>query len=121
MVKIAVAKEGNQVSAHFGHCAGFEIFDIEGKEIKERSFLASPGHTPGALPVFLAQNNVNTIIAGGMGSMAQELFGQNGISVIVGATGSIDDVVASFISGSIESTGSVCSEHGHAGSCGGHE
>ncbi len=120
MIKVAVAKEGNQVSGHFGHCAGFEVFDIENNRIMERTFLPSPGHTPGALPVFLAQHNVNTIIAGGMGARAQELFNDNGISVIVGATGLIETVVTDFISGNIKSSGSVCQEHGHAGSCGEH-
>lgn len=119
-MKIAIACDGNNVSGHFGHCEGFTVYDIFDGKVKEASFLENPGHKPGFLPVFLGEKGINAIIAGGMGEMAQTLFGQNNIEVVVGASGDIDDVIASYLSGSLVSAGGVCEGHEHAGSCGGH-
>ncbi|WP_129599719.1 NifB/NifX family molybdenum-iron cluster-binding protein [Anaerophilus nitritogenes] len=116
-MKIAIAKEGNFVSGHFGHCEGFEVFDVENKEIKESKFIENPGHRPGFLPVFLAEKGVNVIIAGGMGATAQDLFKENKIEVIVGVEGTLEDAINAYINGKLQSTGSVCTEHEHAGEC----
>jgi len=31
-MKIAIAADGNVVSGHFGHCEGFQIYDVDGKK-----------------------------------------------------------------------------------------
>ena len=63
---------------------------------------------------------VKTIITGGMGSMAINLFAQNGIHVVTGAKGSIDENIEAYIKEELKSTESVCNEHQHSGDCGGH-
>lgn len=116
-MKIGVAKDGNYVSQHFGHCEGFQVFEIKDGQVAGQDFIQSPGHRPGFLPPFLAEQGVNVVIAGGMGASAQNLFQERGISVIVGAAGKIEDVVDKYLKGNLFSTGSVCSEHVHAGHC----
>ncbi|MGI6712354.1 MAG: NifB/NifX family molybdenum-iron cluster-binding protein [Bacillota bacterium] len=116
-MKIGVAKEGDFVSAHFGHCEGFEVFQEEEGKIGGKEFVPNPGHRPGFLPPYLAEKGVNVVIAGGMGASAQELFNAHGISVVVGAQGKIEDVVQEYLKGNLVSTGSVCSEHKHQGNC----
>ncbi|MDD4172388.1 MAG: NifB/NifX family molybdenum-iron cluster-binding protein [Syntrophomonas sp.] len=111
---IAVPNENNMVCPHFGHCADFTLYDTAAKTFKT---VPSPGHVPGALPVFLKQLGVELVIAGGMGGSAQDLFVSQGVQVIVGASGKIDDVIVSYEKGELISTGSVCSEHAHAGDC----
>lgn len=107
-MKIAVASENKCVSGHFGHCEGFEI---------KKEFVSNPGHRPGFLPVFLKDLDVNIIISGGMGETAQQLFADKNINVIVGASGSTDDIVNKYIDGTLVSSGSVCREHMHEGHC----
>lgn len=119
-MKIAVASDNNMVSGHFGHCEGFTIFETEDKKIVEKKFIENPGHKPGFLPRFLAEKEIDVIIAGGMGGTAQSLFNENGIEVVVGADGSSEDVAQAFLNNELKSTGSVCSNHEHEGSCGGH-
>ncbi len=119
-MKVAIAKEGNNVSAHFGHCEGFEVFNVRDNTVESREFIENPGHIPGFLPKFLGEKNINIIIAGGMGERAQMLFNENNIEVIVGAQGPLEAVIKSYLKGGLESTGSVCTEHEHEGSCGGH-
>lgn len=112
-MKVAIAKNGNTVSGHFGHCEGFETFEVKDGVIEERSFIPSPEHQPGILPPFLADKGVNVIIAGGMGGAAVELFKERGITVIIGAQGNLDDVIKQYLSGELKSTVSACEEHHH--------
>jgi len=116
-MNIAVASEGNIVSGHFGHCEGFTMYEVDNVEMKGKVFVPNPGHKPGYLPVFLKEKNADVIIAGGMGGAAQDLFIENGIEVVVGASGNTDDVVKLYIAGGLKSSGSVCSEHAHEGHC----
>lgn len=117
-MKIAVAVDGKFVSGHFGHCEGFRIYDVENNKVTGSEMVANPGHRPGFLPVFLKEQNADVIIAGGMGATAQELFSENGIKVVVGASGESDKIVEGYLQGTVQSTGSVCSEHAHEGHCG---
>jgi predicted Fe-Mo cluster-binding NifX family protein len=41
-MKIAVASENNNVAGHFGHCQGFEVFDVEDRKIIKQRVLSKP-------------------------------------------------------------------------------
>jgi len=118
-MKIAVASDGKYVSAHFGHCEGFNIYQIHEGKILNEAFKENPGHRPGFLPVFLKELNVDTIIAGGMGEAAQHLFNEKDIQVVVGAQGLCQEVLQEYIDGNLKSSESVCHEHQHEGHCNG--
>ncbi|MDD2481560.1 MAG: NifB/NifX family molybdenum-iron cluster-binding protein [Lutispora sp.] len=119
-MKIAVAKEGNQVAQHFGHCEGFEIFTEEAGKITNKEFVKNPGHKPGFLPNYLNDLGVNVIIAGGMGGGAIEIFNEKKIEVITGAVGDPSNNVEDYLKGKLKSTGSICHAHEHSDSCGEH-
>ena len=102
-MKVAVAMEGDNVSAHFGHCVSYAIFNVNGKDIAREEDLMSPGHEPGRLPEFLSEHNVDFVIAGGMGPRAVDLFCSYGIEVILGVSGSIDSAVSEFANGNLVS------------------
>ena len=107
-MKIAVATENDHVAPHFGHCQAYTLYDIEDNRIVAKNVVPSPVHEPGLLPRFLGERGVNCIIAGGMGPSAQNLFAQQNISVVIGASGSTDDVVASYLAGDLELGDSAC-------------
>ncbi|NLD20090.1 MAG: dinitrogenase iron-molybdenum cofactor [Clostridiales bacterium] len=120
MMKIAVAAMGKTIAGHFGHCENFVFFDTEnGKVIGENS-MANPGHRPGFLPNFLADNGAEVIIAGGMGGGAVDIFNERGVEVVVGAQGDAKTAVEAYLKGQLETTGEVCHEHAHADECGEH-
>jgi predicted Fe-Mo cluster-binding NifX family protein len=112
-MRIAVATVSNQVSGHFGHCDGFTVYTIENNKVESKEFLESPRHETGVLPTFLAENNVNAIVSGGMGSRAQDMFTAKNIEVIVGVSGNIDDVIDTYLSNELKSTNSICEAHEH--------
>jgi len=109
--KIAIPVVEGHLSAHFGHCEEFSIFDVdlENKKIIGQEKAPSPPHEPGLLPRWLAEKGVNVIIAGGMGTQAQQLFAESGITVSVGA--SADDpekVIISYMNNALELGGNTC-------------
>ncbi len=109
-MKIAVATDGNKVSLHFGKCPEYRVFHVEdGKVIKQEN-LKNPGHQPGVLPKFLASHNVDCIIAGGMGPRAENLFKSHNIKVVTGALGKVEDVINSYLAGTLVTRESSC-EH----------
>ncbi|MGI6325871.1 MAG: NifB/NifX family molybdenum-iron cluster-binding protein [Saccharofermentanales bacterium] len=112
-MKIAVASDNGMVAEHFGHCEGFEVFDVENKQIVKSETVANPGHRPGFLPNFLADRGVNVIISGGMGPGAVEIFNQRNIEVIIGAKGNAEEAAEAYLQGTLRSSGSVCREHQH--------
>jgi ATP-binding protein involved in chromosome partitioning len=113
MMKYAVPVSGGRVCPHFGHCEQFALIDVDEakKGIVGKKVVPSPGHEPGFLPNWLAQQGVNKVIAGGMGSRAQELFHQNNIEVITGAMENDPErAVLNFING-VLATGSNACDH----------
>lgn len=111
---IALAKEGEFVCQHFGHCEEFALYNTE---TKEWSYVKNPGHQPGFLPGFLKKLGADVVIAGGMGERAQQLFAQEGIAVVVGVSTPLGEAVEKYLRGELVSSGSVCHEHRHAGEC----
>jgi predicted Fe-Mo cluster-binding NifX family protein len=68
-------------------------------------------HQPGAVPMFLKNQNIDCIIAGGMGPKAIMMLESFGIKVFVGVTGKIEEVIEAFIKGTLTTEKSLC-EHG---------
>ena len=113
MKKIAVATDGEQVAQHFGRCPAYTIAQVEDSRIVSQEVIANPGHEPGFLPGYLAQQGVEVIIAGGMGPRAEGLFAQNGIEAVVGAYGPVDKALQAYLAGSMELDANIC-DHGPA-------
>lgn len=96
---------------HFGHCQQFVIIeaDTETRQVTSQQALTPPAHAPGVLPRWLAEQGVKTVIAGGMGSRAQRLFAENGITVVVGAPPKEPEkLVADYLAGQLATGQNVC-------------
>ncbi len=102
-MKIAIPLENGRLCQHFGHCKSFAIIvtNRTATRITGRSDVEPPPHEPGVLPLWLAGQGVNLVIAGGIGSRARELLLQHGIAVIAGAP---EDSPESLATAYIEST-----------------
>jgi predicted Fe-Mo cluster-binding NifX family protein len=81
---IAIPTIDKKLCTHFGHCESFAIVETEGQTINHTDYITPPIHEPGVYPRFLASKGVSTIIAGGMGGKAQDLFALNNIEVFMG-------------------------------------
>lgn len=66
-------------------------------------------HHPGFLPQFLKEKGVSCIIAGGMGTSAQELLNGAKINPILGVEGEVLDAIDNLLAGTLEGGKSICS------------
>ena len=110
-LRIAVPVVQGRLSAHFGHCDEFALFDVDvgNKTILDRSDIPAPPHEPGKLPVWLQERGTDVILAGGMGQRAQGLFEERGIRVFVGAASDDpENVIESYLNGDLELGENIC-------------
>jgi len=110
-MRVAIPLAQGKLSLHFGHCDKFAIFDIDDsiKEVVSRKDSTPPTPAPGVLPKWLNENNVSVIIASGMGQRAQQLFAQNDIKVVIGASGdSPENLVSAYLQDKLETGDNIC-------------
>ena len=110
-MRYAIPVSGDIVSPHFGHCEHFALIDVDEsrKEIIRKELVPSPGHQPGLLPEWLAEQGVTFVIAGGMGSRAQNLFEQNHIGVIIGSMETDPEkAVLGYLDGKLATSENIC-------------
>ncbi len=114
-MKIAISTDSGKVCGHFGRAPEFTFITIENNEVIEKKVLPNPGHTVGSIPQFVNKQGANFMIAGGMGRRAEAFFDEFGIKVIVGVSGTIDDVVQKILDGTLEGGESLCAPGGGKG------
>ena len=108
-MKFAIPLAEGKLTAHFGHCQEFALVEAEDNQIKSKETLVPPPHEPGVLPNWLHELGANVIIAGGMGARALDLFAQNNIKVIVGASAlTLEELVKQYLDNTLQTGGNVC-------------
>lgn len=122
-MKIAVTYENGQVFQHFGHTEQFKVYEVEDGKIISSEIIDTNGQGHGALAGFLAQNDVSTLICGGIGGGARNALAESGIKIYPGASGDADAQVTSFLQGKLQyDPNTMCNHHSHeeGHSCGDH-
>ena len=110
-MRYAIPISGGKIAAHFGHCSHFALFDVDEATmaIVGKDIVPSPGHEPGLLPAWLADEGVSVVVAGGMGSRAQGLFRENRIQVVIGTLQSDPEAaVLDHIKGTLATGDNLC-------------
>ncbi len=110
-MRYAIPVNDGSLSPHFGHCAQFALFDVDeaSKTVKLKTVVDSPGHAPGVLPAWLAEQGASIVIAGGMGSRAVALFNENNIRVIMGAPQmDAEELLRQYLDGTLMLGENVC-------------
>ena len=108
-MKIALPVTGDTLSAHFGHCERFALYEVEGGKVVSSGMLEPPAHAPGVLPQWLRQQGVELVIAGGIGRRACMFFEEMGIRVIAGApAANPEEIVRSYLAGTLRTGENIC-------------
>ena len=119
-MKVAVTYYNGEIFQHFGHTENFKIYNIENKKITEANVVNTMGSGHGALAGFLVENEVDTLICGGIGGGARNALAEAGITLYGGVSGNADDAVKALIDGNLGYNPNVkCSHYEH--SCGEHK
>lgn len=107
----AIPTTNGVLASHFGHCAEFAFItaDCAAGVIGEMKKVAAPEHEPGLLPRWLAEQGADIILAGGMGSRAQQLFAENGIEVVTGVPElRAKEIVEKYLNDNLVTGGNAC-------------
>lgn len=110
-MKIAIPVANELLCMHFGHCQQFAILNInvDEKKIESKEMLTPPPHEPGVLPAWIKEQGVDLVLAGGMGTRAQDLFTEKGVKVIVGApAGKPEDIAMAYLNQELETGENAC-------------
>lgn len=111
-MKIAVTFENNEIFQHFGHTEQFKMYDIQDSKIISSEIVSTNGSGHGAIAQFLSDNNVDTVICGGIGGGAKNALEQNNIKLYGGVSGSADEAVKALLANNLEYNPDVkCSHH----------
>ena len=123
LMKLAVTYDNGQIFQHFGHTSQFKVYTIEDGAIKESHVLDSNGAGHGALATLLQEEDIDTLICGGIGAGAQNALASAGITLYGGVQGEADAAVHDFLAGKLAYDPAVrCDHHGHGEghTCGSH-
>jgi len=110
-MRYAIPVTDGKVAAHFGHCSHFVLFDVDESTnaIIKREVVQSPGHQPGFLPAWLAEEGVSVVIASGMGSRARAIFNENHIEVVIGVlSDDPEKAVLDYTKGDLATGDNIC-------------
>ncbi|MEA3253728.1 MAG: NifB/NifX family molybdenum-iron cluster-binding protein [Chloroflexota bacterium] len=110
-MRYAVPVTDGKMAEHFGHCSHFAFFDVEqaAMAIVGKEVVPSPGHQPGLLPAWLAEEGASVVIASGMGSRAQSIFVDNHIEVVINALEEDPEkAVLDYIKGKLSTGDDIC-------------
>lgn len=113
MRKVAIPTREGRVDDHFGHCAYYTIYTIEGKKIVDTQTMPSPegcGCKSG-IAADLEKMGVEVMLAGNMGDGAKNKLESHNIKVIRGCSGDINVVISAFLQGVVFDNGSACNHH----------
>ena len=113
-MKVAVTYENGEVFQHFGHTENFKVYTIEKGKVVSSEIISSNGTGHESLAGMLKNLGINTLICGGIGGGAKEALAQEGLTVYPGTSGNADEVIKSFLDGTIKYNPNIqCSHHTH--------
>ena len=110
-MRFAIPLQDGKLCLHFGHCDVFALLDTDrdGGKIVSRKEVTPPPHEPGLLPKWLHEQDVQVILAGGMGQRAQQLFVQNNIKVVCGApVDTPENLVTAYLNQTLQTGVNTC-------------
>ncbi len=100
--KIAVSSNGKYITPHFGRCHSFDIVEIEDGNVIRKEKILNPGHDTDFLPRFLLEKGVSFVMAGQIEQEMKIFLNEKGVRSLLGISGKIDDVIESFIKGTLK-------------------
>ena len=111
---IAIPLAGGSPANMLGNCDTVAIFQVDpqSKRVLYESVHEAPPHEPGQLPLRLDQLGIDVVLTNQMGKMAQDLFEQKGIAVVLNVRSNTPaEIVSDFLEGKL--SGVAKPLHGH--------
>lgn len=113
IMRIAVTFDNGLVFGHFGHTKAFKIYDVEDNKIINEEILDTSDSGHCALAKILVENNVDSLICGGLGKGAINALNEANIKIFAGVSGSADEAVRLFLKNELKFTTEANCDHNH--------
>lgn len=113
-MKIAVPSRDGQVDNHFGHCAYYEIVEVDDNmQVLSTETMESPSGCgcKSNIASKLHEIGVTVMLAGNIGQGAVDKLAQSQIKVVRGCSGCVKNVVAQYLLGNLVDNAQVCQHH----------
>lgn len=116
-MKLAIpVNSKNEVDEHFGHCEMYKVFNLNDEnEITHSEIVDSPNGCgcKSDIAKTLASQGVTIMLTGAIGEGAVNKLKSEGIEVIRGCRGNVEELAVNFADGKIIDNGSNCKHHYH--------
>ena len=112
-MKIAVTYENGRIFQHFGHTEEFKIYETDNGEIISAEVISTDGQGHSALADFLFNNNISSVICGGIGGGAVNALAEAGIKVYAGVAGDADAAVIALLKNELDYVQDANCDHHH--------
>jgi predicted Fe-Mo cluster-binding NifX family protein len=112
-MKVAVVVNKDHISEHFGQSSQIDLYDINNQDIRLVHKIEMPEHQHKGVPIIISNLGVDLVICGNLGEKAKDLFIDQDIKVISGASGKVADVLNAFMNQTLVSKEELCKGHNH--------
>jgi predicted Fe-Mo cluster-binding NifX family protein len=112
-MKIAITTENQQVFGHFGKSRQFTVYTTENNRIIHQEVVPCEVQGHGAIPAFLKELGIDTVICHNLGDGAKEALKAAEIELVAGADGNIDKVITAYLSGDLKHNPNTACGHHH--------
>jgi len=100
-VKIAIPRMGESVAPCFEYCATMAIFTIAGGAVADQVDFPLRSREPFDRVRLLRDQEVDTIICGGVQDIYEDVLRTSGFEVISWVSGSVDDLLDLYVRGQL--------------------
>ena len=102
-----------QVGEHFGRVPFYTLYDTNSKEVELLENTSTHMGGAGYPTELIAKAGANTMICGGLGGRAIQMFEEMGIMVYVGARGTVKEAIQLWENGTLEAATdeNACRQH----------
>ncbi len=102
-MKVAIPRMGETVAPCFEYCATMAIFNVTDSGAVEQVDFPLQSREPFDRVRLLRDQEVDTVISGGMQAFYEDLLKASGFEVISWVSGHVEDLMALFLSGELVS------------------
>ena len=112
-MRVAIPRMGEVVAPCFEYCATMAIFSIEGDRVVDQIDYPLKSRDPLDRVRLLRDQEVDTVICGGMQDIYEDMVRARGFEVISWVSGSVEDLLSMYIRGQLVSGAAAKPEGPH--------
>ena len=111
MKRVAIPIKNNELSEYFGGCNYYEVFEIEGKNIRQQKYELPQITSINELPSWLRSQGVTDVIAYKVDKQIISAFAANKVNLFLGIKqNTTQNLITDYLNGDLESDKKIIEE-----------